>query len=173
MTIFYFKNFELGKVLFCLVKVWNDLNWIWIHWNLNLNRNKPPLPGLGPTRQRPPPLLFRRQSCTHAMLVWSHRDSATTSPRPPRGCPHRLPPPLSPPRVFKGTPHRHRRSFSSPLPPFSSSSEPRAPPPLPIASCPPPAVIASPQSLPSVTHASEPLFHHSLCASPSPSPLVL
>jgi hypothetical protein len=32
-TIFYFKFFKLGKVLFGSVKIWEDLDWIWIHLN--------------------------------------------------------------------------------------------------------------------------------------------
>jgi hypothetical protein len=63
--IFYFKFFELDKVLFESIKIWK---------NLNLNRSQPRRPvtvALGTTRQRLSPPLFGIDRARHALpAVW-------------------------------------------------------------------------------------------------------
>jgi hypothetical protein len=103
-TIFYFKKFELGKVLFGSVKVDRfriSFESIWIRISNQINRRRPHS-GRGPTHQRPCLPCFGVRLRTHAPPAWSHRSWAAADRAPPRcrlltvaGAPPAPPPPLS------------------------------------------------------------------------------
>jgi hypothetical protein len=123
-TIFYFNFFNLGKILFGSVKVWNDLNWIWFRLNSNLNQIKLPpcgtvagppvsLPRLRFKRQRsadyrPPPPRARRVGAGPP----SQTQPCAPLARPPCGAQHQTPPPPFSPH------HRPPLKWAPLRPPF-------------------------------------------------------
>jgi hypothetical protein len=130
-TIFYFKNFELGKVLFGSVKVWKDLNFILFHLNSNFELNSMPLPvtvAQGPLVSKPDPPLFRRQRA-HAARRPTLLMPAGSGPLPLTTWP---PSSASPPCCYKrGCPH-HRRSLLFPFFSFRAHHERTTLTPFPL-----------------------------------------
>jgi hypothetical protein len=143
-TIFYFKIFELGKVLFETVKVWKDLKFIWISLNSNFESNRrrrpalwPPGPDVGdtasPVRRRPRVHAPRARYRQGRAAPGQQRRPGTT-PGPPR------PPPPHAPSTLKGIGLCRAQSFL-PAPPFSRKEHTESTP-TSVASCPSPTTEA-------------------------------
>jgi hypothetical protein len=88
-TIFYFKLFELGNVLFGPVKVWKDLEFIWIRLNSNFESNHHRRLALCPRAH----MLVTRFALLLPCFDWARARAARPGAATPGSC-HRPGPPL-------------------------------------------------------------------------------
>jgi hypothetical protein len=133
ITIFYFKNFEWGNVLFGWVKVGIELNYIWFCFNfkfeLNLNHHHPALCLLHPlVSGSPSPIFSSSATCATRRPAPAALGPVSVShrPGPPQPLSRGAPPYIGPPHcscrhASLKRPEHHRRPLFSPLPPHHIS----------------------------------------------------
>jgi hypothetical protein len=136
-TIFYFKIFKPGTVLFGSIKVWIDLKFVWMHLNSNSVQtvSTTTMHCSGPPASPSP--LFQMDTCPCGTM--GRRLPALTSLRALPASYRRPKPCRAPPFPRGATETRRRpsplRRFLS-LPPFPSKRVCNTPSPPPFASCP-------------------------------------